>query len=306
MTKTTLNTVTDDSLSGVMTVLPTAFTDRGLVDLDSIGAVVDFAINEGSNGLVCFGLASELYKLSDRERTEILTTVIERVNGRVPVVAGSESNSIETACARTADYCELGVAAVMVLPPSFVKPDEWTVYEYYREVAASAGDKPVIVQDAPGWTGVPLPTELLQRVRESAENVSYVKVENPPNHAKLSALASLGFTCLGGYGALHLLEDVDAGISGVLYGAGTIAEMVDLWQLATSGSDRAWQRYERMLPLLSFQMSSLDTFIATQKHLLHQAAVIKSTYSRRPGRELSAHQKSWVDQLVARLKEDLL
>lgn len=121
------------AIAGVITVLPTPFDGRGRLDLDSLASLVQHSIAAGSDGLVCFGLASELYKLTDDERTVILRTVLDEVDGRVPVIAGSESNSIETAAARTSDYCAAGVSAVMVLPPTFVKPDESTVIDYYVE-----------------------------------------------------------------------------------------------------------------------------------------------------------------------------
>jgi 4-hydroxy-tetrahydrodipicolinate synthase len=291
------------AVSGVMTVLPTPFADHGQVDFASLRRLVDFAITEGSAGLVCFGLASELYKLSDAERTEILATVLQQTAGRVPVIAGSESNSIDAAAARTAEYCAAGVTAVMVLPPTFVKPDEQTVVDYYCAVAAAAGEASVIVQDAPSWTGVPLPVGVLRRVRELAPNVTHVKVENPPNQMKIAALTEAGFTCVGGYGALHLLEDINAGVCGVMYGAGSIARMVALWDAAAQDHQSAWPLFEKMLPLLAFQMSSLDLFIAVQKHLLHRAGVIASTAVRRPGYELSAHHTDWLEHLLRRQEE---
>jgi 2-keto-3-deoxy-L-arabinonate dehydratase len=291
------------AIAGVMTVLPTPFDGQGRLDLDSLTSLVKHSIAAGSDGLVCFGLASELYKLTDDERTVILRTVLSEAGGRVPVIAGSESNSIETAAARTADYCAAGVSAVMVLPPTFVKPDESTVVDYYVEVGAAAGVAPVIVQDAPTWTGVPLPAPVLGRIRERAPNVSHVKVENPPNQPKIAALTEAGFTCVGGYGALHLLEDKKAGICGVMSGAGAIREMAALWSLVEADPDRAWPAFERLLPLLAFQMSSLDVFIAVQKYLLHRAGVISSVAVRRPGQVLSDHHIEWLGRILRRLEE---
>ena len=291
------------AIAGVMTVLPTPFDARGRLDLDSLASLVQHSISAGSDGLVCFGLASELYKLTDDERTVILRTVLAEVDGRVPVIAGSESNSIETAAARTADYCAAGVSAVMVLPPTFVKPDESTVIDYYSEVGSAAGSASVIVQDAPAWTSVPLPASVLGRIRERSPNVSHVKVENPPNQPKIAALTDAGFTCVGGYGALHLLEDRKAGICGVMSGAGAIGEMVALWRVVDVSPDDAWPRFERLLPLLAFQMSSLDIFIAVQKYLLHRAGVISSVAVRRPGQVLSDHHIEWLGRILRRLEE---
>lgn len=288
--------------SGVMCVLPTPFDEKARVDRDSLANLANHAVEQGSTALVCFGLASEGYKLTDSERTAALATVIEATAGRVPVIAGSENNSVESAASRTEEYFLAGTSAVMTMPPSFVKPNDEETCEYYRRVGEAAAGLPVVIQDAPAWTGVKLPVDLLSRVRDLAPNVAAVKVENPPNHEKITALRDNGFVCIGGYGALHVMEDIDAGVSGVMYGAGSIAKMVELWETAKKDRDLGWQKFEQLLPLLAFQMSSLDVFIATQKEILKQKGVIASTSHRLPGRPLSAHQVDWLNYVLRRLE----
>lgn len=286
--------------SGVMSVLPTPFDEDALLDRDSLANLANHAIEQGSTALVCFGLASEGYKLTDGERAATLATVVDATGGRIPVIAGSENNSIESAAYRTEEYFLAGASAVMTMPPSFVKPDTQEIVEYYRRVGVAAAGLPVIIQDAPSWTGVSLPVDILRNVRDLAPNVAAVKVENPPNHQKIMELRALGFLCVGGYGALHLMEDRDAGISSVMYGAGSIAEMVELWEAAERDVELGWQKFEQLLPLLAFQMSSLDVFIATQKELLKQKGVIASSNHRPPGRPLSPHQVAWLNSLIQR------
>ena len=290
---------------GVMCVLPTPFTDDGRVDMVSLSRLANYAIDQGATALVCFGLASEGFKLSDKERAESLATVLETVGNRVPLIAGSENNSVETAAARTEDYVEAGVSAVMTMPPSFVKPNAKELKEYYKQVAIAASGLPVIIQDAPGWTGVDLPVELIRELRDSAQNITAVKIENPPNHRKIADLRALGFVCVGGYGGLHLLEDVDAGITSVMYGAGSLHAMVDLWQTLGIDQELAWEKFQRLLPLLTFQMSSLDVFVAVQKQLLKQAGVIDSTRHREPGQPLTDHQVNWLASLIRRWEKSL-
>lgn len=290
------------SIDGVLTVLATPFHASGEVDLESLARLVEHSIEEGSAGLVCFGLAGELYKLDDDERTEILATVARKVDGRVPVIAGSESNGIEAAVRRTALTIEMGASAVMVLPPSFVKPDPATTIDYYVEVGAAAEGRPVIVQDAPSWTGVPLPVPVLAAVRDRAPNVGHVKVENPPNAGKIRELRAAGFGCVGGFGALHLLEDHRAGIDAVMPGAGTIAANVELWHALRRADGSAWPLYEKLLPLLVFQMASLDTFVAVQKELLVRRGVIAGPTVRRPGRALDEEQRAWLAEILQRLE----
>ncbi len=291
--------------TGVMCVLPTPFTESGRVDSPSLSRLADYATSQGATALVCFGLASEGYKLTDKERAESLATVIETAAGRVPVIAGSENNSIQSAISRTEDYVKAGVSAVMTMPPSFVKPNTNDLKEYYRQVAVAASGLPVIIQDAPGWTGIDLPVELIRDIRDVAPNVEAVKVENPPNHQKIAELRALEFVCVGGYGGLHLLEDIDAGISSVMYGAGSLPAMVDLWRTRQTDTELAWEKFLKLLPLLAFQMSSLDVFIAVQKQLLKQAGVIGSTRHRQPGQALTDHQINWLTQLMHRWEKSL-
>jgi 4-hydroxy-tetrahydrodipicolinate synthase len=291
------------SLAGVLTVLPTPFLPNGDVDADSLDSLVEHAILAGSSGLVCFGLASEVYKLDEAERRRILGLVIDQARGRLPIIAGSEGNSTHTAVARTSEAVELGAEAVMVAPPSFVIPSADAVIEYYVDVAKVALGRTVIVQDAPTWTGVALPVELLERIRAHAPNVDHVKVENPPNAAKIRALRESGFTAVSGFGALHLLEDVVAGATAVMPGAGVIDWNVTVWDAAASSSSEAWRLFQQLLPLLSFQMSSLDTFIATQKEILMARGVITSRTVRTPGRELNPDQSAWLKGILSRLGE---
>ena len=113
-------------------------------------------------------------------------------------------------------------------------------------------------------------------------------------------LTELGFDCFAGLGGLHLLEDYAAGVHAVMAGSGFVACNVALWDALTKDSDEAWERYTRMLPLLVFQMASIDTFAAIQKELLNQRGILENTRLRRPGRVLDEQQQAWLANLVER------
>ena len=78
-----------NEISGVLPVLAVPFNRDGSLDLDSIPKLVEHCISNKANGVVIFGLASELYKLNDSERIQILEKVISSVNSRVPVIVGT-------------------------------------------------------------------------------------------------------------------------------------------------------------------------------------------------------------------------
>jgi 2-keto-3-deoxy-L-arabinonate dehydratase len=285
---------------GVLSVLCTPFSDSGDVDRSSLQRLVDHQLAWGVDALVVFGLAGELYKLTDDDRRSVLQTVVEQVDGAVPVIAGTEHSGTEGAVARSREAVDLGAAAVMVYPPTFVKPDAVGVLDYFLSIAASVS-VPVIVQDAPAWTGVPLPVELLCQLAKEAPRAGVVKVEAPPASDKIRSLHEHGLQVIGGYGALHLLEDLAAGVRAIMPGCAMPGLFRQLWDThMAADADQLWALFTRVLPLLSFQMSSLDTFVAVQKHLLYGAGILDGASMRRPGRQLTPTQVAWLDGLIAR------
>src|SRR5439155_1662266 len=83
-------------LGGVFSVLPTPFTASGDVDRESLKRVVDLFIGDGVNGFTALGVTSEVARLTDAERDQVLDTVVTRANGRVPVVAGTTAEGLRT------------------------------------------------------------------------------------------------------------------------------------------------------------------------------------------------------------------
>jgi 2-keto-3-deoxy-L-arabinonate dehydratase len=293
-------TVLEDGLTGVLSVLCTPFTRDGDVDDASLERLVAHQLAWNVDGVVVFGLAGEIYKLTDHDRRRVLQTVVDCVDGAVPVIAGTEHTGTEGAVARTCEAVELGARAVMAYPPTFVKPDAAGIIDYFTSIGRAVS-VPVIVQDAPAWTGVPLPVELLERVRDAAPNVGVVKVEAPPAADKIRSLRQAGLSVIGGFGALHLLEDLDAGIQALMPGSAMPGMYKEWWDAhATGDRQRLWSGFTRALPLLSFQMSSLDTFVSVQKLLLHRIGVLDCDLLRRPGAQLSAEQVRWLDELIER------
>ncbi len=285
-------------LAGVLSVLCTPFHDDGSLDLASLERLVEHNLAWSVDGIVCFGLAGEVYKLTDDERREVLRVVVDMVDGHVPVIAGSEHSGVEAAVARSVSAREAGASALMMFPPTFIKPDTAGILAYYAAVGAAV-DVPIIVQDAPAWTGVALPVDLLAAVLSEVPQVRYVKVEAPPTALKMKALRDAGLKVIGGYGALHLAEELTQGPVAFMPGCAMPGLYRDLWAAHRAGdADTVRDLYSRALPLLVFQMGGLDTFVATQKMLLCRIAVLSSQRLRRPGAALTAEQTAWLDRVL--------
>ncbi len=290
-----------NEISGVLPVLAVPFNRDGSLDLDSIPKLVEHCINNKATGVVIFGLASELYKLNDSERIQILEKVISSVNSRVPVIVGTEHSGTLAAVARSIEAEKLGASALMLYPPTFIKPDEANVLSYFKEVG-SAVKIPIIIQDAPAWTGVPLPVSLLSRIIKEQPNVCYIKLESPPIGDKAKLLKSEGFKIIAGYGAIHLMEDLTAGIDGFMPGCSLPGIFVEINDLFKSGNiEKARTLYQLVLPLLTFQLTSLDTFIEIQKLLLKHLQIFSTSYCREPHIPISSERIDYLNLLLAEI-----
>lgn len=286
----------DPPFAGVLSVLCTPFHQDGHVDVVSLRRQVEFTIQSGASAVVVFGLAGETYKLSDAEREDILRLVVEVASG-MPVIAGSEHSGVEAAIERSIRAAQIGASGLMLYPPTFVAPSPSEIVDYYEEVGAAAA-LPVIVQDAPSWTRVALPVPLLAEIVGRVPRPTMVKVEAPPTAPKLRAVAAAGGLGIGGYGMLYLPEEFDSGIVATMPGAGVPRLYVDIWRALQADPEYGMALHARVLPLLTFQMSSLDVFVATQKYLLHRQGVLSSVRMRRPGTVLDHHQIRWLDRLI--------
>ena len=290
-----------NEISGVLPVLAVPFNKDGSLDLESIPRLVEHCINNKANGVVIFGLASELYKLNDSERIQILEKVISSVNSRVPVIVGTEHSGTVAAVARSIEAEKLGASALMLYPPTFIKPDEANVLSYFKAVG-SAVKIPIIIQDAPAWTGVPLPVSLLSRIIKEQPNVCYIKLESPPIGDKAKLLKSEGFKIIAGYGAIHLMEDLTAGIDGFMPGCSLPGIFVEINDLFKSGNvEKARTLYQIVLPLLTFQLTSLDTFIEIQKLLLKHLQIFSTSYCREPHIPISTERIDYLNVLLAEI-----
>ena len=181
------------SLGTILTAMVTPFDADLAVDHDKLAALAEHLIAHGSDGLVVAGTTGESPTLDDAEKLAMFRTVVEAVDGRVPVVAGTGTNdtrhSVELT--RAAEAC--GVDAVLAVAPYYNKPPERGLIAHFRAVAA-ATSLPLIVYNIPGRCVVNLSPEALAELGE-VDNIVAVKQANPDlaetrPAAELSDLAS--------------------------------------------------------------------------------------------------------------------
>jgi dihydrodipicolinate synthase/N-acetylneuraminate lyase len=279
---------------GIYPVLAIPFHANGEVDSHSLRREIDFVLEQGVDGIVIFGLASEIYKLSETERIEITNIVVSHVNGAVPVIAGTEHTGSEVAAERSYIAQEQGVSGVMVYPPTFVKPDAAGIKEYYAMISERVRI-PIMIQDAQAWTQIPLPPDLIADLAK-LEHVRYVKIESVPTGPKITKVLEKTngtIDVFGGYGGMYFVDELERGAIGTLIPVAICDHFIDIHRAFQQGDiQTATELHQLLLPFLVFEMTSLDILIEVQKIMLHRAGIFATDRSRRPhiGLDLQQHK----------------
>ncbi len=139
-------------LRGAMTALVTPFTDDGRVDDAALVALIDWQLSEGINGLVPVGSTGEAVTLSLGERERVVRLTVERVAGRVPVIAGAGSNDTAEAIQNSHALAAAGATHLLHVSPMYNKPPQRGIVAHFRAIA-DAAPVPVVVYNVPGRTG---------------------------------------------------------------------------------------------------------------------------------------------------------
>lgn len=142
---------------GVATALITPLNEEQ-VNYDEFGRLIDWQIAEGVNGLVICGTTGESSTLSTEEHEQVIAYAVKKVAGRVPVIAGTGSNSTREAIGLTKSACEAGADAVLCVTPYYNKTTQRGLVKMY-EAIADASTKPVILYNVPSRTGVNIEPE---------------------------------------------------------------------------------------------------------------------------------------------------
>ncbi len=160
-------------IRGSLVALVTPMTDDGAVDQVALERLVEWHIAEGTDAIVAVGTTGESATLDEEEHCHTIRRVVEIVNGRIPVIAGTGANSTSeaislTQCAKTA-----GADACLLVTPYYNKPTQEGLYQHHKAIA-EAVDIPQILYNVPGRTAVDMQPETIVRL-SSISNIIGVK-----------------------------------------------------------------------------------------------------------------------------------
>jgi 4-hydroxy-tetrahydrodipicolinate synthase len=160
-------------LTGAITALITPFKNSS-VAYNDLRKLVEAQIKAGIHGLVPVGTTGESPTLSNEEHLDVIRAVIETARGRVPVIAGTGSNSTHEAVELTRQADEAGADAMLIVAPYYNKPSQAGLFRHFSELAETT-DKPIILYSIPGRCGIEIGVPVIESLRAKYPHVRYIK-----------------------------------------------------------------------------------------------------------------------------------
>lgn len=160
-------------ITGSIVALVTPFNQDGSVDFGRLRELVDWHVANGTDAILALGTTGETASTTLEEDIKTLQCVLDQTNGRVPVIAGSGSNSTETQKQKSVIYADMGAAALLCISPYYVKTNEEGMYRHFM-TSAEAASAPIILYNVPGRTGCKISPEVVHRLA-SHPNVMGIK-----------------------------------------------------------------------------------------------------------------------------------
>ena len=150
-------------IAGSMVALVTPMNAQGGLDWESLTRLVDFHLQEGTNAIVAVGTTGESATLDVVEHVEVIRRVVDQVNKRIPVIAGTGGNSTRESVELTAAARQAGADACLLVTPYYNKPTQEGLYQHFRHIAESVAI-PQILYNVPGRTACDMLPETVQRL----------------------------------------------------------------------------------------------------------------------------------------------
>jgi 4-hydroxy-tetrahydrodipicolinate synthase len=238
-------------IKGAIVAIVTPFRN-GKVDEEALRRLIEEQIMAGTDGIAPCGTTGESTTLSHEEHDRVIEITVDAVKKRVPVIAGTGSNSTAEALRLTKHACEAGADAALIVCPYYNRPTQEGLYLHYRAIAEEV-PIPIIIYNIQGRTGVNMSTETLARLAKipniigvkeasgSLKQMSDVIHMCGPDFSVLSGddIFTLALLAIGGKGVISVISNVVPG---------DMAGMVDAF--AAGDLEKARQLHYRMSPLI--------------------------------------------------------
>ena len=152
-------------ISGSLVALVTPMDSRGSLDWQALERLIDFHLEQGTDGIVAVGTSGESATLDMDEHKEVIRRVVDRVAGRIPVIAGTGANSTSEAVELTEAARSVGADACLLVTPYYNKPTQEGLYQHFKFIA-EAVDIPQILYNVPGRTACDMLPDTVVRLAD--------------------------------------------------------------------------------------------------------------------------------------------
>ncbi|NMA73387.1 MAG: 4-hydroxy-tetrahydrodipicolinate synthase [Bacteroidales bacterium] len=161
-------------LKGMGVALITPFKEDESIDIDALIRMVDYQLQNNTDFLCVLGTTAETPTLSEEEKKLVKETVIQRVNGKIPILLGVGGNNTRALVKQLQEEDYTGVDAILSVVPYYNKPSQEGIYQHYKAIT-SATRLPIVLYNVPGRTGVNMTAETTLRIARDFKNVIAVK-----------------------------------------------------------------------------------------------------------------------------------
>ena len=289
-------------MSGVFPILSTPFDSNDNIIFSDVESEVEYAIDSGVSG-VAIALASEVYKLTDSERDELLKRVVNYSNNKIKVCMNTTAESTKLCIEYSKKAQDFGADAVMIAPPSFGGVDSSEIKKYFINVAEKI-EIPIFMQDV---FDTPISPELAVELSQSNKNLSYLKVEVPPTLPRFNRLKNIAGSKLpipfGGAGGLFMIEEMRRGSKGTMPVCAIPEMFVKTFNLWNEGKESEAEEYfHKYIPLIRTLGQGLGIWNWLPKYILKRKGIFTEAYAREPSLKPDQNQIYELDRIIERLE----
>ncbi len=291
--------------AGIYPIVYGFFDKNGRADREAMRRQVQGLLRHKPHGLAMLGLATETGKLQVQERRQIMEWVAEDAGGAVPLAVTIAEPSIAGQVEFVAAAKAVGASWVILQPPPVAGLAESEYLRFFGAVAEKS-QLPVAIQNAAQYIGVGLSNAGLKALNRTHPNVALLKAEAPAHVIRRLIEECEGvFRVFNGRGGLELPDNLRAGCVGMIPAPECFDVQVRIHELMRTGraeDEREAERlYRGILPLITFLMASLDTFICYGKRLTARRLGIAQVFDRAPAQAPTPFGMAMLERLAGEL-----
>jgi 4-hydroxy-tetrahydrodipicolinate synthase len=294
--------MTLDRFHGIVPILYAFFDADGRPAREGIVAQVEAAVRHGAHGVAVLGIATETHKLDAAERRTVMEWTAQALDRRLPLAVTIAEPSVHGQVAFARAARDAGAQWVIQQPPPVGGLAEVEYLRFFGAVA-DAAPLPVAIQNAAQFLGTGLSNAGLVALNRNHPNVGLIKGEAPAHVvARLVEDTAGAFRVFNGRGGLELPDCLRAGCVGIIPAPECFDLQVAAYDAFRAGrEDEADAHYQAMLPLVTFMMSSIDTFVCYGKRIVARRLGLGEVHDRAPAQRPTPFGLAMMERFLARL-----